>query len=117
MEIESSSLPVVLVSFGDYDYKGTQIATAALKDIRAWSSEEFDFIHGGLNTDQVDRYDMPENPEKPGEYQWEALTDDQASEIIEATLDGLWDRAIYESVLLRQSDAEEKLGQYLADFE
>ena len=116
-EIEYSDLPVVLVYFGDYDKKGLQIATAALKDIRVWSEKEFDFVHGGLSDHHVNRYDIPENPEKPNEYQWEALTDDQASEIIEEALNGLWSREKYVSVLERERQAEKELNEYLRGFE
>lgn len=115
--IERSDLPVVLIYFGDYDFKGAQIATAALKDLRKWSDEPFEFIHGGLDSDQVGRYDMPENPEKPGEYQWEALKDNQASEIIEAALDGLWSREKYVAVLERELKAEAELKEYLEGFD
>lgn len=116
-EIEYSNLPVVLIYFGDYDTKGLQIAKSAMRDISAWSDEPFDFKRGGLDADHIDRYGMPENPDKPGEYQWEALQDHQALEIIDEALDGLWSREKYVAVLEREEQAEKRLKEYLEDFE
>lgn len=116
-QIEDSPLPVTLVYFGDYDQKGVQIAAAALKDLRAWAAVPFDFVHGGLTLDHIQHYDIPENPDKPNEYQWEALTDHQASEIIYETLDDWWSRDIYEAVLEREDDVTEKIREYLGGFE
>ncbi len=75
-------LPVTILYFGDADTKGYQIPNSALKDIRAWCDADFEFVHCGLSMEQVRKYGLPENPEKPGQYQWEALSDDGAQEII-----------------------------------
>ena len=115
-EIENSTIPVVLIYFGDYDEKGLQIADSAMRDIRAWSMEPFEFIRGGLSDDHIRYYDIPENPDKPNEYQWEALTDDQASEIIEEALESWWSREQYELVLEREHKAEVELKEYLKGF-
>ena len=48
--------------------------------------------------EQVSKYNLPENFEKPGQYQWEALEDDQAEEIIIQALDGYIDTDIIEAV-------------------
>jgi len=75
--------PIVILYFGDCDKKGKQIPESALRDIRKWCDTEFEFIHCGLTLEQAKKLNLPENPEKPGEYQWEALTDEQAKGIIE----------------------------------
>ena len=74
--------PITIVYFGDADDKGQQIPVSALKDIREWCNVDFDFIHAGLNFEQVQRLQLPEDPERPGKWQWEGLTDEQAGEII-----------------------------------
>ena len=74
--------PVVILYFGDLDTKGKEIPYNAARDIVKWCPVEFEFIHVGLNDEQVYQYDVPENPEKPGEYQWEGLDDEPAAEII-----------------------------------
>ena len=60
----------------------------------------------------VDRYGVvielpegvPENPDKPGEYQWEALTDVQAESLIRPVTD-LVDRHAWETVQEEEEDA------------
>jgi len=46
-------------------------------------SASWEFTRVGLNHDQVFQYNVPENPERPGTYQWEGLDDDAAQELIE----------------------------------
>jgi len=74
--------PLVVLYFGDDDEKGWTIPQSALNDIRSWCGVDFQFIRGGLNEGDGDRLGIPENPDKPGTYQWEALSDDQAGELI-----------------------------------
>lgn len=75
-------LPIIIVYFGDLDFKGLTIPESAVKDIRDWCKVDFEFIRGGLNPGDEVRYNIMENPEKPGTYQWEALSDEVAGEII-----------------------------------
>lgn len=77
---------VNLLYFGDYDSKGQKIVESAVKDIREWCNYYFVFTHCGLTFEQALLYDIPENPEKPGEYQWEALDDDGAAKIIRESI-------------------------------
>jgi len=74
--------PVQILYFGDYDEKGFQIYVAALKDIQEWSRVPFEVERVGLTLEQARRFAIPENPLKPSSYQWEALNDKQASELI-----------------------------------
>jgi hypothetical protein len=73
--------PIAILYFGDEDESGHIIQTTIEKDVRRWTEVDFDLIWCGLTMDQVRRYKIPENFEKPG-YQWEALPDEGASEII-----------------------------------
>lgn len=74
--------PVIVLYFGDLDTAGETIAQVVERDVREWCEVDFEFVHCGLNAEQVQLYGVPENPEKPGEYQWEALADDAARNII-----------------------------------
>lgn len=74
--------PVVVLYFGDLDRHGQIIASVIERDVRKWCNTPFRFIHCGLTMEQVYQFDVPENFEKPGAYQWEALTDQAAQEII-----------------------------------
>lgn len=85
--------PVKVVYFGDLDPKGMQIPLSALADVRAWASPEFEWVRAGLNEGDDDVYDIPENPEKPGTYQWEALDDEQAGTLITESLEQFLDVA------------------------
>lgn len=102
---ETYGKPIVILYFGDLDDKGQQIPKSAEADIRKWSSVEFNFIHCGLHVEQVERLYVPEDPERPGKYQWEALTDEQAREIISAAI-GEW---IDEDVIDEASALAEEL--------
>jgi hypothetical protein len=74
--------PIVVLYFGDLDEAGGNIAETVERDVRTWCSAHFKFVRCGLTLAQVQAYGVPENPEKPGEYQWEALSDHGAEEII-----------------------------------
>ncbi len=79
--------PIVILYFGDLDAGGECIEQVVRDDVTKWCDVDFDFIRCGLNPGDPERYNIPENPEKPGEFQWEALPDDAASEIITANVD------------------------------
>ena len=74
--------PIKVLYFGDCDKKGYQILEAALKDIRAWCKIPFDIERVGLTLDQAREFGLPENPDKPDSYQWEALENDHAKKLI-----------------------------------
>jgi hypothetical protein len=78
--------PLQVLYFGDLDTKGGKIYESAVRDVQEWCSEPIQVTRCGLTLEQVQKYDLPENFEKPGQYQWEALEDWQAREIIEAAL-------------------------------
>jgi hypothetical protein len=79
--------PIKVLYFGDLDPAGETISQTVRDDVRLWSAAPFEFIHCGLTAAQVQFYGVPENIEHPGAYQWEALTDDAAREIITGNLD------------------------------
>jgi hypothetical protein len=86
-ELAAYGKPMVVLYFGDWDEKGRQIPISALKDIRSWCSADFQFIRCGINDEHVKKFHIPERFDKPGQYQWEALTDDQAKKLILSNLE------------------------------
>lgn len=78
--------PRIMLYFGDADDKGYQIPRDAAKIIRQWGCVDFEIVRIGLNPGDGERLGMTENPDKPGCYQWEGLTDEQARPIITEAL-------------------------------
>lgn len=79
-------LPIIILYFGDLDPKGMTIPKDAEAIIRKWCEADFEFIRAGLNWGHEIEFGIPEHPDKPGTYQWEALDDAQARELIERSL-------------------------------
>ncbi len=117
---------ITVLYFGDLDPKGLEIPRNAMRDIWSWiraddlgttlnpkerkGREEwsgpggkFRWIRVGLNQDQADALNIAENPEKPGTYQWEALNDEQAGQLI---LDAV--REFWSEDVVREVDEEEQ---------
>ena len=79
---EKYGKPIQILYFGDYDKKGLQIFNSALKDIRLWCNVKFNVERVGLTLEQAQSLNIPDNPNKPNTYQWEALNDEQAGKLI-----------------------------------
>jgi hypothetical protein len=73
--------PIVVLYFGDADKAGRKILDNLAKDIRKWAGVPFEIYWCGLTKAQIEKYKIPPMPEKPG-YQWEALPDKGARDII-----------------------------------
>jgi hypothetical protein len=81
--------PIIILYFGDYDSKGLEIPNNALRDIRAWCSSEFEFFRCGINREHIQQFNLTERPENPGAYQWEALNEAAAQQLILGNLEKL----------------------------
>ena len=78
--------PIIVLYFGDLDPKGMIIPESARRDIQKWCTADFTFVRCGLNPGHEAEFSLMENPEKPGTYQWEALDDAGARELIQRNL-------------------------------
>jgi hypothetical protein len=103
--------------FGDLDKKGLQIPKSALTDIRKWTQVQFDYFRVGLNSKQVRLYKLPENPERPGQYQWEALDDEAARGLITGALDRFFDLDKIETIRKIEERAEAHLRNFLKEWD
>lgn len=103
--------PIKILYFGDCDKKGSQIPQSALVDIRIWCKAPFDFEFIGLTDTQAKYHNLPENPERPNQYQWESLNDSQAQELILGAV-RKYLKPIPQSVLDEENDLEEQLKDY-----
>jgi len=87
--------PTIILYFGDADKKGGEIINTAIKDITTWcNTKHHKFIRAGLTIQQAKKYKLPEHPLKPNQYQWEALEDQQAKEIIETHVSKYQDKKL-----------------------
>lgn len=129
---------VKILYFGDLDDKGLEIPRSAVKDIYPFSvhlmheqngrsstrtelireyegfRDDFEFIRVGLNPDHPAAYDIPENPERPGTYQWEGLNDAAAEGLI-ATVEDHLDLPAFDRVAEEEELAAERIRKHLRD--
>jgi len=114
------SKPIIVLYFGDNDKHGNQIPKSAVADIEYWCGLrgiEFDFYRAGLNNGQAVEFDIPENPEHPGTYQWEALSDEAARTIITQALSTIPDMTANDEMVTRdESEVTEKFKQLWPEF-
>lgn len=123
LEIEGNyyDLPVVVLYFGDYDAKGITIPESAMEDIRKWCSVPIEFVRAGLNHGDGERLGIPESIDKPGAYQWEALSDEQAELLIKTAINEYFDEDAAND--LRHSnenttkDFQERIKQFVEDWQ
>jgi len=118
--------PITILYFGDYEpfhdrgsrAKGLTIPISALRDIRLWlgyliaakakreiavDTEKIlrDF-RIGLNAEHIEKWKLPENPERPGEYQWEALPEKYAEELIMGSIRQHWNLDMIRRMIRRE---------------
>jgi len=107
--VERFRKPITILYFGDYDEKGLEIPFNATRDIEKWCNVEFEFHVVGLTSEQVHKYPLDENPDKPNQYQWEALRDKDAGEIITNALEKFIDFDIVEEAREKSRDKEREI--------
>ena len=108
--------------FGDRDAKGDQIPETARKDIEKFIHKHinlapgympYNWIRCGLSTEQATKLKLTTDPERKGKYQWEALTDPQAREIIEDSLNKYVDLEHIAEVENRETELAASLQAYM----
>jgi hypothetical protein len=108
---------IIVLYFGDNDTAGNQIPKSAVADIEYWCSErgiQFSFFRDGLNDGQEIELDIPENPEHPGTYQWEALSDEAAKTIITQALARIPDLSVNDEAVGKAESEKRLPGGLLA---
>ena len=116
--------------FGDLDDKGLMIPESARRDVEAflmrlvdmdpgvaprtkeWLMFSWGFQRVGLTPDQARDYRVPENPERPGSYQWEAIPDAGAAEII-GEVDTFLDFDAFDQVVAAEDVATREMREAL----
>lgn len=123
--------PITIYYFGDYDPKGITIPLSAWSDISAWAvalvarhdralltpaRHNIRLHRVGLNYGDEVAFNIPENPERPGTYQWEALADEQARGLIQRANDDI-DFGALQDTLSDERKATRKFIQHLEELE
>jgi len=108
MEARYDGKPIKILYFGDADKKGQEIPQNALRDIRAWCSTPFEFIHCGLTQGQAQRFGLGESIDQPGSYQWESLSHDQAGELILPNVNEVISQRLFSEIEAREQKATER---------
>lgn len=128
--------PIVILYFGDYEPigktgsrgKGIRIPIDALKDIRPWfwslqinrgiskdDLTDLKFIRCGLNSEHIEQWDLPTNPERPGEYQWESLSDELAGELITGSIKEHWNLESIKKIERREEKDKKKWTPFVEE--
>ncbi len=113
---EEYDSPLVVIYFGDDDPKGLEIPKNAMANISEWCSIPIEFIRAGLNPGDGERLGLPENPDKPGSYQWEALNDEQAGAIITAAINKYYDHEAADKVRQYEHEVTEDFSEKIESF-
>ena len=114
--VERFEKPIAILYFGDYDEKGLEIPFNATRDIEKWCNVDFEFHVMGLTLEQIHKYPLDENPDKPDQYQWEALRDENAGEIITNALEKFINFDIVEEVRKESRDKEEEIMKKIREW-
>lgn len=109
-------LDIVVLYFGDLDPKGISIPLSMVADVRRWCDASFEFVRVGLNPGDETRYNIPENPDRPGTYQWEALGDEAAKDLITSAVARYVDYDEMKTVEMLEAETTAQFRQYMADF-
>ncbi len=107
------NLPVIILYFGDYDDAGQIIGESSFRHVRKWCGYRFDAFRVGLTLGQVRKYNIPSDINNPGKYQWEALPDQAAKEVITEALDRVIDRSIIKEIEKAENDTTQKAREAL----
>lgn len=97
--------PIKILYFGDEDLAGHDIETDIEEDTKKWCEIPFEIVWCGLTEAQAKKYGIPKNFEKKG-YQWEALSDENASEIIRSSIDKYIDPGVIAEAEREGTDSE-----------
>ncbi len=104
---------LIALYFGDLDEKGKKIPQSAFIDIQKWCKYPISLKICGLNETQVEEFGLLENPDKQGEYQWEALSDVQAREIILSAVEKYIDHEAFDENKNEEDRITEKIQEII----
>jgi hypothetical protein len=107
---------IIVLYFGDYDKAGLTIPETSINDIRGWCDVDFQVVRCGLNQGDEIKYNIPESIDKPGAYQWEALGNSAASELITNSIKKYLNLLLIKRSSQEGIEAAKIFDQYVAGF-
>lgn len=113
---ETYEKPITVLYFGDYDKAGLTIPETSVEDIRGWCRIEFTLTRCGLNQGDEIKYNIPENFEHPGSYQWEALNDQTARKLITESVAAVIDRDLIDQTSKQGRKAAAVFNKFVSGF-
>jgi len=109
------SKPIKILYFGDLDRKGLEIPENALRDIRDWCSEPFEYIRCGLNPGDEVKFGLRGGIDGIGSYQWESLSHEQAGELISSNIEKFVSQGLFAEIEAREQEATEKFRETMKE--
>lgn len=112
---------VLILYFGDCDFYGDRIMKSAEKTIREWCGVDFEIKWCGLTLEQAKKYGLPENFERPDEYQWESFGGmgeagaKIAGEIIESSVGRFVDVELTDEVRERTEEEQDRWSEIIRE--
>jgi len=105
-------LPITILYFGDEDLSGHKIMQDIEEDLNTWATVGFDLVWCGLTEAQAKKYGVPKSVEKKG-YQWEALSDEAAGEIISEAMSEYISQDVIDDIEAEVDEANETISVML----
>ena len=102
-----------ILYFGDCDEAGNTIFDTIKRDVSSWCDAPFELIHCGLSLQQAKKFKLATN--ENNKYQWEALTDEQAREVITKNLVKYFDTDIVEKSRIKEDKEQFVIDRYIEE--
>lgn len=109
--------PTIVLHIGDFDPDGEGVFHAVSEDVLLWAAENgahVEFVRLAVTAAQVDEYDLPDDPDKPGTVQAEAFSGAQLVALVRDAITDRQDAHVRATVLAdeqaMQADASTALG-------
>lgn len=99
-------VPLIVLHVGDLDPHGLAIYDAAREDVVAWAASvggSAEFVRVAVTREQVAEYDLPDDPDKPGAVQAEALDVATLRGIVADAIASRQDAEIYADMLANEA--------------
>jgi hypothetical protein len=105
---EEATEPTEVLHVGDLDYHGQRIYRAMVADVQAWAdhyANEVSFTRLAVTPEQVEEFDLPDDPSKPGDVLAEAVPFVVMRDLVTEAIRDRYDLDRYAETLEAEQDA------------